>query len=166
METSNAESSGQRNSPYPSNRSIRRNSRPLAACFSTAQATHRCLTNSSLMRAEKNHDSAFPTSHSRHQSISFRQRVWAINIPPPQPMRFPSSLLSLGSRRPHHGFQLSPSSTSAPDPTPSAAGSWPGRQPLRQISCVFLLSSSRESPHRVRHFCKSSRMSSAPGKSA
>lgn len=121
MQTSTAKSSGQRNSTYPSKRSIRRNSQPLGACFSTAKATHRWQTNSSSMQAKGHHNNAIQTSHSRRQSSPLRQKEWTIYSPPPKPMRFPSVLPRHRQRRPRHGIQLSPSSTSAPDPTPSAA---------------------------------------------
>ena len=72
---------------------------------------------------------------------------------------------SLPSTASGGGPQTAVSSTSAPEPTPSACAAIPGRQPLAQISRVLAFSSSRLSFQSVKHFCRSSLMSSAPGKS-
>ena len=127
METSNAESSGQRNSPYPSNRSIRRNSRPLAACFSTAQATHRWQTNSSSMQAKRHHNNAFQTGHSRRQSSPLLQRQWTIYSPAPKPMTFPSVLLRSAIDDGDHAMGFSCRHPQHPPLTPHPRRLAPGR---------------------------------------
>ena len=68
MEITTTESSGQRNSPCLSKRSIRGHLQPLPACFSSAQAIHRWQTSSSLMQAKGHCDNAFQPHHSRRQS--------------------------------------------------------------------------------------------------
>ena len=69
-------------------KNTRRTSLQQGACFSTAQATHRCWTNSSLMQGEGGHNNALQRKHSRCLSTPLRQSTLSINSSQAKPMRF------------------------------------------------------------------------------